>query len=145
MAATETTSNTNFRAPLETINAALATYLAGVSKITGQASESQVKTGNSALGALKAVVDALVADGLVTRAAAEAEIVAFEIASGAVGADAKFIGSTVQSLDDRMALLAGARKMVEDSMKAFLTHLDNESAKAAKAKDTLAPKKDEKK
>lgn len=143
MAASDTPT-TNFRAPLENINAAMGTYLAGLAKIQGKSSETQVHLGHSALGAMKAVVDMLVAGNLVTRAAAEAEMVAFDIASGAVGADAPFIGSTVQSLEDRMSLSGDARKGLEDAFKAFLAALDAEAAVATKAKSALKPEKGDK-
>lgn len=132
-------ADTNFRQPLEVINAALANYLVAGGKVTSKSTDSQTKSGNAALGATKAVIDALVSAIVVIRGTAELEALALDVASGAFGADAKFIGSTVKSLDDRLELLAGADKALDDAVKAFKTMLDGQSANAAAAKAALKP------
>jgi len=134
-------STTNFRAPLDGVNANLASYLAAMTELRTKCSGAQAKVSNEALAAVLAVIDSMVAGNLVNRATTEVESVALDIASGGIGADSKVVASTVAMLDDRTELLAKTVKALEDAVKAFNADLAASAAAAAKAKESVTPKK----
>jgi hypothetical protein len=134
-------SETNFRAPLDGVNAGIGSYLAAATQLQSKCGNAQTKSSHNALVAVKAIIDALVATSLVNRATTEVETVALDIASGAIGADSKIVGSTVVMLDDRTELLANAQKALDEAVKAFGAELSAAAAAAAKAKESVTPKK----
>ena len=131
--------NTNFRQPVEAQNAALANYLVAGGKVNSKSVESQTKTGNAALATAKAVVDSLVSTLITIRGTAEAEALALDIASGSIGSDAKFVGTAIRSLDERVELLNGADKAFDEAVKAFKAMISNQLAAATAAKAALKP------
>jgi hypothetical protein len=132
-------NNTNFRSPVEAQNAALANYLVAGGKVNSKSVESQTKTGNAALATAKAVVDSLVSTLITIRGTAEAEALALDIASGSIGSDAKFVGTAIRSLDERVELLNGADKAFDEAVKAFKAMIGNQLTAATAAKAALKP------